>query len=124
MSSKKIALLIIDMQNDFVLEDASFRVKGALDAVGNMEKVLRYFRKNNLPIFHVVRIHREDGCDVEITRKEAFLKSSYAIEGSKGAEIVDAHSQKGRPVLAHHALTVHGKARFDIVIWRIHALLA
>jgi nicotinamidase-related amidase len=89
MSSKKIALLIIDMQNDFVLEDAPFRVKGALDAVGNMEKVLQYFRKNNFPIFHVIRIHREDGCDVEITRKDIFLKTPFAVEGSKGAEIVD-----------------------------------
>ena len=44
---KNIALLIIDMQNDFVSEDAPFRVKGALDAVGNMEKVLQHFRKNN-----------------------------------------------------------------------------
>jgi nicotinamidase-related amidase len=89
MSSKKIALLIIDMQNDFVLEDAPFRVKGALDAVGNMEKVLQYFRKNDFPIFHVIRIHRKDGCDVEITRKDIFLKTPFAVEGSKGAEIVD-----------------------------------
>jgi nicotinamidase-related amidase len=89
MSSKKIALLIIDMQNDFVLEDAPFRVKGALDAVGNMEKVMQYFRKNNFPIFHVIRIHRKDGCDVEITRKDIFLKTPFAVEGSKGAEIVD-----------------------------------
>ncbi|MEA2037163.1 MAG: isochorismatase family cysteine hydrolase [Nanoarchaeota archaeon] len=83
------ALLIIDMQNDFVLEGAVFRVKGALDVVDNIKKVLEEFRANKLPIFHVVRVHKEDGSDVEITRKEVFSKTPFGVEGAKGAEIID-----------------------------------
>ena len=86
---KNAALLIIDMQNDFVLEDAPLRVKGASDIIDNLKKVLEKFRKENLPVIHVVRVHRKDGSDVEITRKEKFLKVPFAVEGTKGAEIID-----------------------------------
>ena len=83
------ALLIIDMQNDFVLENAPFRVNGALGIIGNIKKILGEFRDNNLPIFHIIRAHRKDGSDIEITRKEIFSKKPYAVEGTKGAEIID-----------------------------------
>lgn len=88
MNCKETALLIIDMQNDFVLENAPFRVKDALDVVDNVKKVLETFRAENLPILHIVRVHRNDGADVEITRKQIFSKTPFAVEGTKGAEII------------------------------------
>ena len=86
--AKEAALLIIDMQNDFVEEGAPLRVKGALGIVGNVKKVLDAFRKKGLPIFHIVRVHRKDASDVEITRKEKFLKNPFAVEGTVGARII------------------------------------
>ncbi len=90
----KTALLIIDMQNDFVLENAPLRVKGAIEVIGNIKKVLMEFRNRKLPVFHIVRIHRKDGSDVEITRREIFSKTPYAVENTKGAEIIDALKPK------------------------------
>ena len=89
MKAKDTALLIIDMQNDFVLEQAPLWVKGALAVVDNIKTVLENFRSNNLPIFHVVRVHRKDGCDVEITRRNVFTQKPFAVEGTKGAEIIE-----------------------------------
>lgn len=86
---EKTALLIIDMQNDFVLENAPLRVKEALSIIGNVRKVLDTFRKSGLPVFHVIRSHRKDGSDIELTRKEVFSKTPYAVEGTKGAEIIN-----------------------------------
>jgi nicotinamidase-related amidase len=83
------ALLIIDMQNDFVLEGAPMQVKGALSVLNNVKKVLDYFRNNDLSIIHIVRSHKADGSDVEITRKEIFKKTPIAVESTKGAEIVE-----------------------------------
>ena len=89
MSKKETALLIIDMQNDFVLEDAPFRIKGALGIVDNVRAVLEEFRSKNFPIFHMARVQRRDGSDIEITRKESFTKTPFALEGTKGAQIID-----------------------------------
>ncbi len=86
---KKIALIIIDMQNDFVLPNAPMCVAGAMEIIPNLEKILQYFRNAAWPIFHVIREYRADGSDVEKTRKYDFLNNrSYCVPGTQGCEIV------------------------------------
>ena len=87
---KKPALLIIDMQNDFALEGAPLAVRQATQVVPNIRSVLELFRKRKLPVFHVVRVHRKDGSDVEIFRQDRFRQAPFAVEGTKGAAIIDA----------------------------------
>ncbi|MCX7591118.1 MAG: cysteine hydrolase [Kiritimatiellae bacterium] len=90
LGKKSTSLLIIDMQNDFVLPGAPQCVAGAMAVIPNIRKVLAWFRRNSLPVFHVVREYRADGSDIEITRLADFLKKEkYCIPGTKGCEIVD-----------------------------------
>jgi len=87
----KPALLIIDMQNDFVLPGGPFVVAGASAAIPRIRDVLDHFRQAKLPVFHIVREYFADGSNIEITRREAFLAGpKYAVPGTKGAEIVEA----------------------------------
>ena len=86
---EKPALLIIDMQNDFVLEGKPNRVVGARAVIPKIQAVLAEFRKRNLPVFHIVRVHRPDGSDVEIIRQEKFRKQPFAVAGSHGAAVID-----------------------------------
>jgi len=83
------ALLIIDMQNDFVLEGRPLRVAGARAVIPNIRTLLDAFRAKHLTVFHIVRVHRRDGSDVEIIRKERFRNQPFAVEGTHGAAIVD-----------------------------------
>jgi nicotinamidase-related amidase len=85
---KKPALFIIDMQNDFVREGAPLKVNDAGLIIVKIQAVLDVFRRNRLPVFHVLRIHRQDGSDVEIFRKDLFRKMPFAVEGTKGAGVV------------------------------------
>jgi len=85
----KPALLIIDMQNDFVRPEGAMPVPGAEAIIGSVRKVLEAFRSRHLPVFHVVRVHRRDGSDVEITRRERFRTEPFAVRGTRGAEIID-----------------------------------
>ena len=73
---EKPALLIIDMQNDFVLEGKPLRVAGAREVIPKIQAVLAEFRKRSLPVFHILRVHRADGSDVEIIRQERFRQIS------------------------------------------------
>ena len=85
------ALVIVDMQNDFVLPGSPFCIAGAHDTIPKIREALEGFRHRQWPVFHIVREHRQDGSDVEITRQRAFLEeASYAIPGTEGCEIVDA----------------------------------
>jgi len=86
---KKFALLIIDMQNDFVIDGAPLRVARAAAIIPKVREVLDLFRSKKSPVFHILRIHRMDGSDVEITRQERFRQQPFAVEGTKGAAVVD-----------------------------------
>lgn len=87
---EKCALLIVDMQNDFVLSDSPFRVAGAMVTVPAIAGVLNWFRERSLPVFHIVREYREDGSDIEHFRSSEFMKgNTYAVPGTPGCDIVD-----------------------------------
>jgi len=83
------ALLIIDMQNDFIREGARLQVAQGARVIPKIREVLAAFRAKNLPVFHVLRVHRSDGSDVEITRKELFSRHPFAVAGSEGAREID-----------------------------------
>ena len=85
----RAALLIIDMQNDFVLESKPLRVAGASAVIPKIQSVLSEFRKRNLPVFHILRVHRSDGSDVEIIRQDLFRKQPFAVAGTHGAAVID-----------------------------------
>jgi nicotinamidase-related amidase len=85
------ALLIIDMQNDFVLPGAPACVAGAWASVPRVAETLARFRARARPIFHVVREYRADGSDIEITRLQRFRSGArVAVPGTSGCAIVDA----------------------------------
>lgn len=82
------ALLLIDMQNDFVREGKALRVAGAEAIIPGIRSVLDLFRERRLPVVHVLRVHRPDGSDVEIMRQETFRRTPFAVEGTEGAEVI------------------------------------
>ena len=85
-----IALVIIDMQNDFVLPEAPLCVKGAQATVPTIRELLDRARAEGWRVIHVIRQHRRDGSDVEIGRAPLFTQGAgICVPGTKGAEIVD-----------------------------------
>ena len=87
---KKTALIMIDMQNDFVLPDAPQCIDGAVTILPNLQKILETFRENVLPVFHVYREYREDGSDIEKTRLNDFINvQKYCVPNTHGCDIVD-----------------------------------
>ena len=89
MADPMPALLIIDMQNDFVQPGSPVTVAGALATVPSIRRLLDAFRAQRLPVLHVTRTYRTDGSDVELFRRESFLRGpQYLLPGSVGAQIV------------------------------------
>lgn len=90
MRSNNMALLIIDMQNDFVLPGGPVHVAGAASTIPAIKSMLEAFRTNEHPVFHITREYRPDGSDVEKLRQKDFLKhQAFVLPGTKGSEIVD-----------------------------------
>ncbi|HEX2735883.1 MAG TPA: isochorismatase family cysteine hydrolase [Polyangiaceae bacterium] len=83
------ALLIVDMQNDFVLENAPAAIAGAPASLPELVRLLTAAREQKWYVVHVVREYLADGSNIELPRREAFLRlGGYAVPGTRGARIV------------------------------------
>ncbi|XP_022777179.1 probable inactive nicotinamidase At3g16190 isoform X2 [Durio zibethinus] len=88
---KHTALLVIDMQNDFVLEDGLMRVNGGKAIVPNVIRTVEIARQRGILVVWVVREHDYLGRDVELFRRHLYSrdKGGPTTKGSFGAELVD-----------------------------------
>lgn len=85
------ALITIDTQNDFTLDDAPAYIPGTKEVIPNMTHLLDVFRKNKLPVIHIIRLYNTDGSNVELCRKQIIEDGTAMVApGSKGAELVEA----------------------------------
>lgn len=76
------ALVIIDLQNDFVGRAWKNDI-----VVKNCKRLLVEARRSRIPVFHVRRSYRPDGLDVELPRLRRFSGDGWlAVGGTKGAE--------------------------------------
>lgn len=111
------ALLIIDMQNDFVLDGKPLKVAGAHAVIPGIRAVLAEFRKRSLPVIHVLRIHRPDGSDVEIIRQERFRKQPFAVAGTHGAAVIDELApREGEYVLEKTRMSAFIGTELDLIL--------
>lgn len=88
-------ILVVDMQNDFVLPGAPHCVAGAYDTLPSISKFLDYGRDNGWAVIYAYRIHRPSGVDAELFRRHFFEEGQpFCIAGTKGAEVVEAIAPK------------------------------
>lgn len=83
------ALLVIDMQNDFVAEGAPLQCEGAREIIPAVDSAMRRARSKNIPVIHVIQNHRADGTDFGL---EAVYSKRHCVEGTQGAQIVEGIS--------------------------------
>lgn len=87
---KNKALIVIDMQNGFIEDESPLCIKYAKSTIPVCAKVINYARENGFHVIFVNRIYREDGSDVEITRREAWERGGKPLTvSSKGNLSID-----------------------------------
>ncbi|XP_021732021.1 probable inactive nicotinamidase At3g16190 [Chenopodium quinoa] len=87
---KKTALLVIDMQKDFVLPGAPLLVDGAAAILPNVIKAVEVARERGMLVVWIVREHDALGRDVELFRRHLYSeKGGPTVKGHEGAELVE-----------------------------------
>lgn len=95
LTHAKNVILVVDMENDFVLPDSPMRVEGAYSTLPAIARFLDYGRANNWAVIYIYRIHRPSGIDAELFRRHFFEEGQpFCIAGTKGAAIPDAIAPK------------------------------
>jgi biuret amidohydrolase len=82
------ALIIIDMQRDFLDEGAPVLIPGGRNVVPALQRLLHEFREMRLPVIHAFTVWRKDGVDVSPFTTSEELKVRGLREGEPGTEII------------------------------------
>ncbi|MCQ2204268.1 MAG: cysteine hydrolase [Bacteroidales bacterium] len=88
------AIIIIDMQNDFVDPKGALCVAGAKATIPSIDDLAKYGRSKGWQVIHIIREHRPNGLDVDQPRVKLFTdgKPGYCVPGTWGCKIVDGIS--------------------------------
>lgn len=86
MSDNTIAILVIDMQRDFIDDGAPIECPGGRDIIPNIQTLLHAARAKGLPVIYTKETHRAAKVDfgLELMGNEP----EHCIEGTPGVEIV------------------------------------
>lgn len=89
--AESAALLLIDVQRDFLDApggQAAMPVAGTHAVIPAIAKLATAFRRRGLPIVHIVRLHRPDGSNVDLVRRQSIEQGArIALPGSPGSQI-------------------------------------
>ncbi len=88
---KHTALVMVDMQQDFLQPSSPLFVAQGPDVLTNVAEALQAARAAGMPVVHVVRRHRSTGIDVDMCRRELFEQTGgFLLAGTPGAEEPEA----------------------------------
>lgn len=109
------ALLVIDMQNDFVVPGAPLCVEGARHTLPALASMISEARKSGASVVYVCRSHSADGSDADPFRRHLFQSGAgYCVEGTWGAQIVDALApQAGDKIIVKRRFSAFFRTELD-----------
>ena len=84
---ERSALVTIDMQRD-TLDGGAVEIPGTSSMLPAVAAVATAFRAAERPIFHIVRIYRRDGSNVDLCRRAAVERGAGVLAaGSEGVQL-------------------------------------
>jgi nicotinamidase-related amidase len=87
VNNSDVALLVIDMQVDFLTPSSPLYVAGGPAIILAVHAVVEHARSANVKIVHVTRQHRPTGVDVDLSRLNLFTRlGPFLVAGTTGAQ--------------------------------------
>lgn len=86
MIEGKAAILVIDVQYDFIKEDGAIPCVGGRDMVPRINRLTDAGRKAGIPVIFTQEFHRKE--EMDFGRELDGAESYHCMEGSEGVEIV------------------------------------
>ena len=86
------ALIVVDMENDFVAEGAPLQAKMAAAVVPPLKRALAHARNTGMRVIFTTHVHRRDGSDLGVfgrAVKSPIAEHLALVDGGTGVEIYD-----------------------------------
>jgi len=108
LNRSSVALITVDVQNDFVLPGAPAEMPGACQMIPKVVQLIEAFRRAQRPVIHVVRLYLPDGSNVDLCRREAIRSGrQIVLQGTEGSEL-SAELKPSRSIRLQPELLLRG----------------
>jgi ureidoacrylate peracid hydrolase len=115
----RTAVLVIDMQNDFVEEGAPLEFPEGRRIVPAIQKVLTAARAREMPVVYAAHVHRPGGADLGIHRElyPPVAAGEALVDGERGVEILpELAPRPGEPVIKKHRYNSFYATDLEIIL--------
>ena len=86
----RTALIVVDMQNDFLQPGAALETPMGRDIYPNMQRLLAFARQSGMKIVYTLHTHREDGSDMGMFAEvwSPIANGACLVDGLPGIDVV------------------------------------
>ncbi|MVT25156.1 isochorismatase family protein [Nesterenkonia alkaliphila] len=115
----RTAVIVVDMENDFVEEGAPMESAQARRAVPQMKKVIDFARESGMKVIYSTHVHREDGSDHGrfADLYPPIAEGAGLVDETSGIEIYpELAPREGEPVIKKHRYSAFFGTDLDIIL--------
>jgi nicotinamidase-related amidase len=124
----KTAMIVVDMQNDFVASGAALETPAAREIVPKLAEALRICRDAGIKIIYTAHVHRRDGCDMGLfdDLHPPIANRNALVDGTPGVDIYpDLAPAVGEHVIKKHRYSGFFGTDLDIILreWGVDTVI-
>ena len=119
ISPNRAALIVVDMENDFVLPGAPFQVKAAQALLPKLKEVIEFCRKVGIRVIYTTHVHRSDGSDMGRFSDiyPPIADRVGLVDGTSGIEIYsEIAPEKDEVVIKKHRYSAFYGTDLDLIL--------
>jgi len=125
---RKTAMIVVDMQNDFVAAGAAMETPAARAAVPKIAEALAICRDAKIRVIYTAHVHRHDGCDMGLFDDiyPPIAKRAALVDGTPGAEIYrELAPAPGEHVIRKHRYSAFFGTDLEIILreWGVDTVI-
>ena len=125
---RKTAMIVVDMQTDFVAAGAAMETPAARAAVPKIAEALTICRDAKIRVIYTAHVHRHDGCDMGLFDDiyPPIAKRAALVDGTPGAEIYrELAPAPGEHVIRKHRYSAFFGTDLEIILreWGVDTVI-
>lgn len=124
----RTAMIVVDMQNDFVAPGAKLQSTQAHDMVPRLAGTLKFCREHGIRVVYTAHVHCRDGSDMGLFDDlyPPIADGSALVDGTRGVEIYgDLAPAPGEHVVRKHRYSAFFGTDLDLILreWGIESVV-
>jgi nicotinamidase-related amidase len=124
----KTAMIVVDMQNDFVAAGAPMETPAARAMVPKLAEALKICRDTGIRVIYTAHVHRRDGCDMGLfdDMHPPIANRDALVDGTQGVDIYpELAPAPGEHVIKKHRYSGFFGTDLDIILreWGVDTVI-